>query len=168
MSDERVTYMTGRNKGGRPTSYTEDMPERLVEHFRIDLEQLLLHNFTTAGKSNLRMNPKILPSITKFCEEVGITTTTLHDWRAKHKEFADAYAHARMLYEDLIVTLGFTTNSTFSVFMLKANFGYRDNTEIVVKGDDTKPVRLKIVSERPKQDGEQPKEQQESVDWGDD
>lgn len=162
-----VKHVTERNKGGRPSSYTEDMPERLVEHFRIDLDELLLHNFTTAQKSNLRLNPKILPSITKFCEEVGITKTTLHDWRSKHEEFAAAYAHARDLYEEMIVTLGFTTGSPFSTFMLKANFGWRDNTEVVVTGDATKPIRLKIVSERPA-DTRTDEEKGQAVDWGDD
>lgn len=33
-------------------------------------------------------------------------------------------------------------------------------------GDANKPVRLKIVSERPKE--EKPREESEAVDWGDD
>lgn len=66
----------------------------------------------------------------------------------------------------MILNIGFATNSTFATFMLKANFGYRDNTEIVVTGDANKPVRLKIVSERPKD--EKPREESEAVDWGDD
>ncbi|UGO51932.1 hypothetical protein DIENCEPHELON_62 [Klebsiella phage vB_KaeS_Diencephalon] len=166
---EPVNHVVERNKAGRPSMYTEDMPEALLSHFRVDLDEVLPHNFTTAGKSNIRVIPKYLPSMVKFCESVGITTTTLHRWRAEHKEFSDAYTQARQLYEDLLIGVGLATNSTFATFLLKASFGYRDNTEIVVKGDDTKPIRLKIVSERPEQPGgDAPKDEAEAVDWGDD
>ena len=165
---EQVTHVTERNKGGRPTSYTEDMPEALLSFFRVDIDDIIKHNLTAAGKSNIRIDPKHLPSMIKFCESVGIHQSTLHEWRSKHTEFSEAYAQARQLYEQMILDIGFATNSTFATFMLKANFGYRDNTEIVVKGDDTKPIRLKIVSERPQQPEDAPKDEAEAVDWGDD
>lgn len=163
---DKVKVTTPRNPVGRPTSYTEDMPEKLLEYFRVDVDDYIQHSHTTAGKSNIRINPKHMPSILNFCESIGITTTTFHDWRSKHKEFSVAYTQARELYEQIILNIGFATNSTFATFMLKANFGYRDNTEIVVTGDANKPVRLKIVSERPKD--EKPREESEAVDWGDD
>lgn len=163
---DKVKVTTPRNPVGRPTSYTEDMPEALLSFFRVDIDDIIKHNLTSAGKSNIRIDPKYLPSMIKFCESVGIHQSTLHEWRSKHAEFSEAYAQARQLYEQMILDIGFATNSTFATFMLKANFGYRDNTEIVVTGDANKPVRLKIVSERPKE--EKPREESEAVDWGDD
>lgn len=163
---DKVKVTTPRNPVGRPTSYTEDMPEALLSFFRVDIDDIIKHNLTSAGKSNIRIDPKHLPSMIKFCESVGIHQSTLHEWRSKHAEFSEAYAQARQLYEQMILDIGFATNSTFATFMLKANFGYRDNTEIVVTGDANKPVRLKIVSERPKE--EKPREESEAVDWGDD
>lgn len=163
---DKVKVTTPRNPVGRPTSYTEDMPEALLSFFRVDIDDIIKHNLTSAGKSNIRIDPKYLPSMIKFCESVGIHQSTLHEWRSKHAEFSEAYAQARQLYEQMILDIGFATNSTFATFMLKANFGYRDNTEIVVTGDANKPVRLKIVSERPKD--EKPREESEAVDWGDD
>ena len=163
---DKVKVTTPRNPVGRPTSYTEDMPEALLSFFRVDIDDIIKHNLTSAGKSNIRIDPKYLPSMIKFCESVGIHQSTLHEWRSKHTEFSEAYAQARQLYEQMILDIGFATNSTFATFMLKANFGYRDNTEIVVTGDANKPVRLKIVSERPKD--EKPREESEAVDWGDD
>jgi len=166
MSD-KVKVTTPRNPGGRPTSYTEDLPEKLLNYFNVDIDDYIQHTLTTAGKSNIRINPKYMPSIINFCNEIGVSKQTFHRWRAEHKEFNDAYTHARELYEQMILNIGFATNSTFATFMLKANFGYRDNTEIVVTGDANKPVRLKIVSERP-QEQEKPKDEAEAVDWGDD
>lgn len=163
---DKVKVTTPRNPVGRPTSYTEDMPEALLSFFRVDIDDIIKHNLTSAGKSNIRIDPKYLPSMIKFCESVGIHQSTLHEWRSKHAEFSEAYTQARQLYEQMILDIGFATNSTFATFMLKANFGYRDNTEIVVTGDANKPVRLKIVSERPKD--EKPREESEAVDWGDD
>jgi len=161
--------VTKRNKGGRPTSYTEDMPERLLSHFRVDIGEIIKHNFTTAGKSNSRINAAALPSMTKFCEEVGVTNTTLHEWRRVHPEFSLAYTHARAMYEELLVTLGLSMNNTFTVFMLKANFGWRDNVDVTVNSSSEKPVRLKIVTDADMPPDTRTEEEKSSaVDWGDD
>lgn len=163
MKGEQVTHVVKRGVG-RPTRYDDSLVEKLTNYFDVDPHDYISHNFTTAGKSNYQIMTKSMPSIMGFCREVGITSATLHDWVDKHKEFAAAYAHARQLYEKMIVDIGIATNSTFAVFMLKCNFGWRDNEEVLQK-DQGKAVRLKIVSER--KDGGA-KDPGEAVDWGDD
>lgn len=170
MSDE-TKHVTPRGIG-RPLTYTDDVPERLVDYFNVDVEDIVKHNMTTAEKSNYRVKP--IPTIAGFCRELGIAPVTLHRWMSvesglndtQRNELCNAYSQARALQENLVIQIGIMTNGTFSAFMLKCNFGWRDNTEVKTD-ENVKPIRVKIVSERPVeldiQNGEQ-----ESIEWGND
>lgn len=157
---------------GRPLTYTDDIPERLIDYFDKDFNDYIQHNFTTAGKSNYRVLP--IPTLTGFCREVGVMNSTFHRWMqadsalndSQRAELCNAYAQAKRLQENIVTQIGVATNGTFAAFMLKCNFGWRDNTEVKTD-ENVKPIRVKIVSERPVeldiQEGGQA-----AVDWGDD
>lgn len=158
---------------GRPLTYTDDVPDRLVDYFDRDVEDFIVHNFTTAEKSNYRVKP--IPTLAGFCRELGIAPVTLHRWMSSESGLTDeqrgqlsnAYSRARTLQENIVTQIGMMTNGTFAAFMLKCNFGWRDNTE--VKTDETqKAIRVKIVSERPVELDIQDSSEQKPIDWGDD
>ncbi|URC22415.1 hypothetical protein SUSUWATARI_00340 [Serratia phage vB_SmaM-Susuwatari] len=168
-----TTHSEPRNKGGRPTLYTPDIPERLVDYFDLDHDEVIKHNMTTGDKSNYQIIIRKLPSMVGFCRMVGITTATLHLWMSNNSSLppeekarlTEHYKHARTLYENLLITVGMTTGNTFVPFMLKCNFGWRDNEE-VQSNEQNRVVRFKIVSpdDRPKANpNDKPAE-----DWGDD
>ena len=170
MSTE-AKHTTQRNIG-RPLTYTDDVPERLVDYFNVDVNEVVQHNMTTAEKSNYRVKP--IPTIAGFCRELGIAPVTLHRWMSSESGLTDeqrgdlcnAYSQARALQENLVIQIGIMTNGTFSAFMLKCNFGWRDNTEVKTD-ENVKPIRVKIVSERPV-DLDVEIENGKPIDWGDD
>lgn len=169
MSEPNHTVKRGI---GRPLTYTDDIPDRMIDFFDKDFNDYIQHNFTTAGKSNYRVLP--IPTLTGFCREIGVMNSTLHRWMQadsaltdeQRTELCNAYSHAKRLQENIVTQIGVATNGTFAAFMLKCNFGWRDNTEVKTD-ENVKPIRVKIVSERPVeldiQDGGQ-----QSVEWGDD
>lgn len=168
----KVTHTTARGVG-RPTAYTPDIPERIVDYFDVEHTDILVHNMTTAEKSNYKMAISKLPSMVGFCKSIGITTATLHLWMSKNSSLdpveketlTAAYKHARTLYESLLITMGMVTGNGFIPFMLKCNFGWRDNEE--VKSDEqNRTVRFKIVSptDRPAEDPSAKEPEQ----WGED
>lgn len=170
MSDE-TKHVTKRGLG-RPITYTDDVPERLVDFFDRDVEEFIVHNFTTAEKSNYRVKP--IPTLAGFCRELGIAPSTLHRWMSvesqlkqeQRDDLCNAYSRARTLQENIVTQIGMMTNGTFAAFMLKCNFGWRDNTEVKTD-ENVKPIRVKIVSERPVELDVQTTEQK-PIEWGDD
>lgn len=171
MSDANK-HVVQRGAGGRPLTYTDDVPGRLVDFFDRDVDEFIVHNFTTAEKSNYRVKP--IPTLASFCRELGIAPVTLHRWMSAESgltdkqrgELCNAYNQARTLQENIVTQIGMMTNGTFAAFMLKCNFGWRDNTE--VKTDETvKPIRVKIVTERPV-DVEVTDKDDKPIEWGDD
>ncbi|QHJ80214.1 MAG: hypothetical protein [Bacteriophage sp.] len=170
MSDANV-HVVARG-AGRPLTYTDDIPDRLTDFFDKDYNDFIVHNFTTAMKSNYRVLP--IPTLAGFCRELGIAPSTLHRWMSTESALTDtqrnqlcnAYSRARALQENIVTQIGVMTNGTFAAFMLKCNFGWRDNTEVKTD-ENVKPIRVKIVSERPV-DIEIEDGGQAPVEWGDD
>lgn len=171
MSDANV-HVVARGVG-RPLTYTDDIPERLTDFFDKDFADYVEHNFTTAGKSNYRIKP--IPTLAGFCRELGIAPVTLHRWMSpesglnekQRDELCNAYTRARALQENIVTQIGIMTNGSFAAFMLKCNFGWRDNTEVKTDSE-VKPIRVKIVSERPVELEVQDGNEKTSIEWGDD
>lgn len=169
---EKTSYLIQRNSAGRPCNYTPDIPERLVDFFDRDPEEFITHNFTSTGKSNYRVLP--VPTMAAFARELGIGKNVIYSWMdegsllvpEERARLRGAYSRAKALQENIILQIGLMTNSTFATFMLKCNFGWRDNTEVKSE-EQSKTIRLKIVTERPVE-VEDESGSGESVEWGDD
>lgn len=168
-----ITHTTKRNVLGRPCTYTDDIPQRMLDFFDRDPNEYIEHNFTTAGKSNYQVKP--IPTLTGFCRSLGITNAAFHLWLngttqgvsdEQRRALLDAYSQAKKMQEDIVSHIGIMTNGQFAAFFLRCNADWRDNTEVKGQGETVKPVRIKVVSERPVE--VELKDPAESVDWQDD
>lgn len=97
--------------GGRPTDYTDEMPEKLLTAM-------------FAGKS-----------VTRFCRDIRISTPTFYLWVSKHSQFSSAFELGKndceAFWEDwLVENLGNKeVNSTLVKLFFANRFGWHDKTE---------------------------------------
>jgi transposase-like protein len=118
-------------KVGRPTKYTPDMPERVLECL-------------SAGKS-----------VAQFARDLGVTRRTIYNWADEHPEFMHALSRAQENSEaawmDKIEAM--MTSRDVNVPLVKlylANrFGWSDKTETAITGAGGGPIatEVKVVHE---------------------
>src|SRR5579872_2600981 len=98
--------------GGRPTKYTDEMPE-------------LLYNAMKAGKS-----------VVRFCSDQDISNDTFYEWLKVHKEFSEAFAVSKMKCEAhweewLIENMrNKDCNSVLIKMFFTNRFGWSDKKEV--------------------------------------
>ena len=102
---------------GRPTKYTKDMPERLIEY---------LERYNELGE---------YPTLAGFAIEVDITRETLKEWAKdseKYPEFSCAYKKVQEYQEAILVrkSLNGDYKGPFPIFVAKNNLGWHDKQEI--------------------------------------
>ena len=97
--------------GGRPTKYTDEMPE-------------LLFNSMAAGKS-----------VVRFCSDINIAPATFYLWLSVHKEFSETFAicsnKCEAFWEEwLVENLGNKDMNSVLIKMFFTNrFGWSDKKE---------------------------------------
>lgn len=121
---------------GRPTKYTDDMPDRLIAYFNVTeaFEARLDDNGKTI------MTPAKFPTLARFAVEQGVCRDTLHHWATEKGEdgelvrpaFSDAYARAKDFQEALLVEGGMAGafQHTFAVFTAKNILGWSDKQDL--------------------------------------
>ena len=116
MSEEK------KGPGGRPSKYTAEMPEKLVEFFNIPEKKK--EDGKTVGEE--------YPMVIDFCLLVGITNSTFFKWCQDHSAFSDAYSHCKKIQEKFLVKNSIQNryNPYFSQFVLKNNHGWKDKQEV--------------------------------------
>jgi len=86
--------------------------------------------YTSSGKPVFK--PIKYPTIEQFAKNIGVCRDTIFEWARVHPTFTEAKNIAMQMAENMVIQNGFvgSYNSTFCMFMLKCNFGYRDGGEI--------------------------------------
>ena len=119
---------------GRPTDYTDDFPDKLIEYF----SQATSDSF---------------PTMAGFAISIGKCRTTLHDWATKrnedgslvYPEFSYVYGRAKDYQENLLVpnALSGKFNPAFSAFFAKNHLDYSDKRELdhTTNGESINGVR---------------------------
>lgn len=77
--------MTKKNVGGRPTLYTPEINDRLLEYFDKDPAKW-----------------ELLPSVSGFCRKEKIHRDTFYQWLKDHKDFSDTFVHCKEALRDFI------------------------------------------------------------------
>ncbi len=118
-------------KVGRPTKYTPEMPDRVLECL-------------SEGKS-----------VAQFARDLGVTRSTIYEWAHTRPEFSDALSRAQENSEaawmDRIEAM--MTSRDVNVPLVKlylANrFGWSDKTETAITGSGGGPIatEVKVVHE---------------------
>lgn len=127
--------MEDKRPQGRPTKYTHDMPDRLVE-------------FMDRGKS-----------ITQFAAHVGVNRSTVYEWADNHREFSDALMRGKELgeayWEGELQDMMYSkeANAPLVKLYFANRFGWTDKSEVDNKSTDgtmsPQPAVIEIVGKSP-------------------
>jgi hypothetical protein len=108
---------------GRPTKWTDDMPDRVLAYYKLCLE-----------------DKEKFPMVSEMCTLLDITRETLDRWlddETTPDSFYDTYKKLYQLQETRLLERGFEMkNPTFSIFLLKANHRMRETQNIDVTSKD--------------------------------
>lgn len=125
-----------KNKGGRPVKY--DSPEKmqeLIDAYFKKCDEATAHTIIGKGESQLAIElPSPLPyTIEGICYALGMTRQSLLNYSEKD-EFFDIIKDAKdKVLENLSVrALQGTNHAAVSIFMMKNNYGYRDQQDVTV------------------------------------
>ncbi len=115
---------------GRPTSYTPDMPERVLTWLS-ELKDTV--ELMTVGEGIAPvMRPVVkLPSAAALAGFLNVTKSTLYDWAEKYPDFSYALKRVHEEQERRLLDCGLNGNynSTISKLVLSSNHGYREKEE---------------------------------------
>ena len=104
--------------GGRPTKYTEDLPEALL-------------NALAAGKS-----------VTQFAAQIGVHRATIYSWAERHPEFSDALSRgqeaSQAYWEDQLQKMMYSreVNAPLVKLYFANRFNWHDKAEVDNKSSD--------------------------------
>jgi len=124
-------------KVGRPTKYTKDLPEKLLEYFDIPLDKKVGKGKAAFMKANR------LPTVEGFCAQLKISKRTFHDWVIKYKEFSHALGAAKQMQMNHLIqhTLEGTYNAGFAKFLAMNISDYREKHDEVEEDEITVTVK---------------------------
>lgn len=121
---------------GRPTRYKKRYAKDIIDYFARPLTETKTKEVVSAGfvVSTEVEEANELPTIMGFAQSIGVCKDTIANWANKEKnpEFFSAYKKAKALQESFIAQNAFKGrgNTTFSIFFLKCNHGWKDRVEV--------------------------------------
>lgn len=136
-----------KNPVGRPTKYTADMPQALLDYGQVIVEAIkkIERNKSKVGVLQFVQCPVPPPLLSGFAIEYGIHRQTMHEWAGVHAEFSDAMNAFKEIQEWVVARM--VTHGAYppavGIFMLKNLAGWRDKQEIELEG----PVTLSFDSQ---------------------
>ena len=89
-------------KFGRPTNYRPEYCQAIVDYFA-DPESWEI-NTDMKGSSKAIPSGK-MPTVARWCHQIGVSTRVLDDWQRRYPEFAEAYQMARELQQSFAIEL---------------------------------------------------------------
>ena len=122
---------------GRPTKYTEDLPEKLLAFFDVELDTI--REKEVAGKDGMfkvqEVVPNRLPTVEGFCKKLKISKSTFHEWVQKYPDFSNALGKAKAMQMNHLMqhTLEGTYNANFAKFLAINISEYREKIETTVE-----------------------------------
>ncbi len=113
-----------KNKGGRPVKWTEKKSLELADELIKWLSK----------EDNIWINT--------FLAEKGLYPQITSELAEKYPKFSEALKRAKGLQEGKVVKNALTNmyNSTFSIFLLKNNFGWKDKVEQEITHNIEQPL----------------------------
>lgn len=123
-----------QNKIGRPTGYTPELCDVMLEYFDIPATRIVEIN----GKEEVWSNT--LPTVSGFCRQQRISRETFYRWVEQYEEFRDTYKVCKDIMEDIWVenSINGRYNTAFTIFAGKNIFGWTDKQEIKANVDTNK------------------------------
>lgn len=120
--------------------YKDEYCDMLLEYFsnverEIIYEEFYFPDGSLKGKRPVQVLPPKLPTIEGFANKIGVIHQTMLNWCKDYPQFNNAYARAKQIQKDIIMTNGAQKqyDSNFSKFLLMNNHGMAEQ----VKTDTT-------------------------------
>ena len=126
------------NLGGRPTKYTEDMPERADEYLATCVDSF-------EGKIK-KVN---LPTEEGFAHFLGVGVSTIFAWANKYPAFQESLAYIKGEQKKKLISEGLADNynSTIAKLMLSSNHGMREGTDHTSGGKTFEGIKVYLPIE---------------------
>jgi len=123
---------------GRPTSYRPEFAEKIIAFFDVEpFEDIPVPQ--PSGLVKLQRMPRKPPMLGAFAKSIGVSKTAVDTWatavdsdgRPRHPEFAEAYARARAMQEELLTVGGAmgAYEARFLTMIMKNLCGWQDQPE---------------------------------------
>ena len=115
-----------KNKGGRPTKYTSDYPEKVYEFIEECKEK------------------DIIPLLIDFCRKVGLNAEDISRYSKRYTRFFKAIENLKKESESYLLHkgLGRKVDPNFAKFILSANYGYVETAKQINEGNQ--PVIIQV------------------------
>ncbi len=126
-------------KIGRPTDYDPKYCQAILDFFNVDPTRETMKTITTKNGTVIEEESEIatkMPFMVDFCDKIGISRSTLHNWTREHPEFMDAYTRAKEYQERHLVNnalLG-NYNPGFAALVAKNWLGWKDKHDVTTDG----------------------------------
>lgn len=110
---------------GRPTKYTDDMPQRVLEWLKSKQDEVKFNGSVPTLTVKL-------PTMEGLASHLDVNKTTLYEWEKDHARFSNALDRVRTEQHDRLISSGLSGayNSTIAKLVLSSNHGYTDKKEV--------------------------------------
>jgi len=115
---------------GRPTKYKPEYCESIVQYFSEGFKE--------------HITP--IPFLYNWCQSIGITKKTAHNWKEQHEDFLHAYDAAKELQKQWLVQGGLdgSFNAAFCKFVAINMTDMVDASEVKQTVTDKKKIKDKV------------------------
>ncbi len=128
----------GNTGPGRPAKYRAEYDEQIIEFFNVQATRQV-EVLGPGGTTKIQIVANKPPTLVSFAQGIGVSVDTVNRWatetddagRPRYPGFAEAYARAKQLLEDMLITgaiLG-VYEPRVTQFTLKNWYGWKDQPE---------------------------------------
>lgn len=124
--------MKSKRGVGRPTKYKPEYCQALIDFFDVEpYEERQIQHYKNGDVSwsDYKRFPNRIPTLRKFAKSINVNYTTVYEWIEKHKEFSNAFTHAKEIRKWFIIENGLEGlyNPAFAKFVAVNVTDMRDN-----------------------------------------
>lgn len=127
---------------GRPSKYDPKYVEEMIEYFSVEPYFEVMKKIATKSGDVIEV-PHIetsdFPSFAGFAVKIGVSSSTLKEWRDAEPDFSAAYKSCKDMQERFLSILGLKghINTAFGIFTAKNVIGWRDKTDEEIQAQST-------------------------------
>ena len=130
----------------RPTDYTDEMPQKLMDHFSIPLYKEVIEEIASGGRvvQVKKLKANSMPTFERFAVNIGVTHKTLLNWCDANPEFLQAYTACKDIQKEFIVEHGLNNNynAGFAKFIAINVTSYKDRVEHDISDEAKNALKL--------------------------
>lgn len=112
MSEKQPKEQAQKPKMGRPTKYTPEICQRMVDYFNTELYEIKQKKVKSKFGETIQEYavPCRLPTFERFSVLEDLANSTIKLWREKHPDFSAAYEKCKNIQKEILMHHGLTGN----------------------------------------------------------